>query len=372
MTGPVDRRKFLRAAGVTAVGAAAAGIGGELLLGKQFRPAPPVSMTPTAPSPTTTAPPPQLEIHPMTPLPADQTLDNIAGLSPFYTPNKKFYRVDTSLVLPKISSADWQLRIHGMVDRPMTLSYDDLIRLPLIDRDITLTCVSEAVGGNFIGNARWQGTLLAPILRKAGIHQGADQIVMRDMHGMTIGVATEPVMDGRDALLAVGMNGEVLPQAHGYPVRVVVPGLYGYVSATKWVVDMEFTTFGAFSAYWVKQTPAWSQQAPIKTESRIDVPKKRSTVAAGQVTIAGVAWAQHTGIEAVEVGIDGVFYQAKLPAQDTIDTWRQWYYVWDATPGQHVLQVRATNKSGYTQTAIKHRTDPDGATGYHTITVNVT
>jgi hypothetical protein len=242
----------------------------------------------------------------------------------------------------------------------------------MIDRDITLTCVSEAVGGNFIGNARWQGTLLAPILRKARIQSGADQIVMRDVHGMTIGVATEPVMDGRDSLLAVAMNGQVLPQAHGYPVRVVVPGLYGYVSATKWVVDMEFTTFGAFSAYWVKQKPAWSQQAPIKTESRIDVPKKRSTVNAGQVTIAGVAWAQHTGIEAVEVGIDGIFHEARLPVQDSIDTWRQWYYVWDATPGQHMLQVRATNKSGYTQTAVKHRTDPDGATGYHTIMVNVT
>jgi len=372
MTGTVDRRRFLRAAGITAAGAAAAGVGGELLLGKQFRQAPPASMA-AGPSPSTTAaPPPQLEIHPMTPPAADQTLDNIAGLSPFYTPNKEFYRVDTSLVLPKVSSRDWRLRIHGMVDRPMTLSYDDLIQLPMIDRDITLTCVSEAVGGNFIGNARWQGTLLAPILRKAGIQRGADQIVMRDVRGMTIGVATDPTIDGRDSMLAVAMNGQVLPQAHGYPVRVVIPGLYGYVSATKWVVDMEFTTFGAFSAYWVKQTPAWSQQAPIKTESRIDVPKRRGTVAAGQVTIAGVAWAQHAGIEAVEVGVDGVWYEAKLPAQDTIDTWRQWYYLWDATPGQHMLQVRATNKSGYTQTATKHRTDPDGATGYHTIVVTVT
>ena len=369
MTGTVDRRRFPRAAGITAVGAAAAGVGGELLLGKQFRKVPPVSMAPAPPSPAT-APPPELTINPMTPLRADQTLDTIAGVSPFYTPNKKFYRVDTSLVLPKVSSRDWQLRIHGMVDRPVTLTYDDLIQLPMIDRDITLTCVSEAVGGNFIGNARRQGTLLAPILRKAGIQRGADQIVMRDVHGMTIGVATDPTLDGRDSMLAVAMNGQVLPQAHGYPVRVVVPGLYGYVSATKWVVDMEFTTFGAFNAYWVKQ--GWSQQAPIKTESRIDVPKRRSTVTAGQVTIAGVAWAQHTGIEAVEVGIDGVFYPAKLPAQDTIDTWRQWYYVWDAPPGQHMLQVRATDKSGYTQTAIKHRTDPDGATGYHTITVNVT
>jgi DMSO/TMAO reductase YedYZ molybdopterin-dependent catalytic subunit len=372
MTGPVNRRKFLRAAGVTAVGAAAAGVGGEMLLGKQFRsgPKPPVSMTPSVPSPTM-SPPPQLQIHPMTPLPADETLDSITGISPFYTPTKKFYRIDTSLVLPKVSPADWQLRIHGMVDRPMTLTYDDLIRLPMIDRDITLTCVSESVGGNYVGNARWQGTLLAPILRKAGVHRGADQIVMRDVKGMTIGVATEPVLDGRHAMLAVAMNGQVLPQAHGYPVRVVVPGLYGYVSATKWVVDMEFTTFDAFSAYWVKQKPAWSQRAPIKTESRIDVPKRLSNLPAGQVTIAGVAWAQHTGIEAVEVGIDGIFHEARLPAQDTIDTWRQWYYVWDATPGTHVLQVRATDKSGYTQTELKHKAPPNGATGYHTIHVSV-
>jgi DMSO/TMAO reductase YedYZ molybdopterin-dependent catalytic subunit len=374
MTGTVDRRKFLAAAGLTAVGAAAAGVGGELMFGKDFRrntAAPEPGMTAPAASASPAAKVPELKINPMRQLPADETLDSVAGISPFFTPNAKFYRVDTSLVLPKISPAQWQLRIHGMVDRPMTLTYDDLIQKPMIDRDITLTCVSEAVGGNFIGNAQWQGTLLAPILRKARIQRGADQIVMRDVHGMTIGVATDPTLDGRDSMLAVAMNGKVLPQAHGYPVRVVIPGLYGYVSATKWVVDMEFTTFDAFSAYWVKQKPAWSQQAPIKTESRIDVPKRRSTVAAGQVTIAGVAWAQHQGIAAVEVGIDGVFHEATLPAQDTIDTWRQWSYTWDATPGQHMLQVRATNKSGYTQTAVKHRTDPDGATGYHTILVNV-
>ncbi|HEY2266599.1 MAG TPA: molybdopterin-dependent oxidoreductase [Streptosporangiaceae bacterium] len=372
MTGTVDRRKFLAAAGLTAMGAAAAGVGGELLFGKDFR----RNTAAPAPGMTAPAPPavkvPELKIDPLRRLPADETLDSLSGISPFFTPNKSFYRVDTSLVLPKVSPADWQLRIHGMVDRPMTLTYDDLIKKPMIDRDITLACVSEAVGGNFIGNAQWQGTLLAPILRKARIQRGADQIVMRDVHGMTIGVATDPTLDGRDSMLAVAMNGQVLPQAHGYPVRVVIPGLYGYVSATKWVVDMEFTTFDAFSAYWVKQKPAWSQQAPIKTESRIDVPKRRSTVAAGPMTIAGVAWSQHTGIEAVEVGIDGVFFEAKLPAQDTIDTWRQWYYTWDATPGQHTLQVRATNKSGYTQTSLKHRTDPDGATGYHTILVNVT
>ena len=257
-----------------------------------------------------------------------------------------------------------------MVDNPVTITFDELIQLPMIEHDITLTCVSEAVGGGYIGNARWQGMLLADVLRKAGIQSGADQIVMRDVKGMTIGVATEPVMDGRKSLLAVGMNGQLLPQEHGYPVRVVVPGLYGYVSATKWVVDMEFTTFGAFNAYWVKQ--GWSQQAPIKTESRIDVPKRRSTVTAGQVTIAGVAWAQHAASRPSRWPSTASGTRRNSPAQDTIDTWRQWYYVWDATPGQHVLQVRATDKSGYTQTAVKHKTDPNGATGYHTIQVTVT
>ncbi len=359
MTTTIDRRKFLTAAGVTAVGAAAAGVGGELLLGKHFRTTPPVPKAKV----------PKLQIQPMTPLPADETL-NIAGLSPFYTPDADFYRVDTALVLPQVAADTWQLRIHGMVDNPVTVTFDQLIRRPMVEHDVTLTCVSEAVGGGYIGNARWQGVLLADLLREAGIQSGADQVVMRDVKGMTIGVATEPVMDGRTSLLAVGMNGQLLPQEHGYPVRVVVPGLYGYVSATKWVVDMELTTFGAFDAYWVKQ--GWSQQAPIKTESRIDVPKRRGTVAAGQVTIAGVAWAQHRGIEGVEVSVDGVWYEAKLPAQDTIDTWRQWYYVWDATPGLHVLQVRATDQSGYTQTAVNHKTEPNGATGYHTIRVTVT
>ena len=236
---------------------------------------------------------------------------NVPGISPFYTPNTDFYRVDTSLVIPQLQSSTWQLKIHGMVDKPMTITFDELMKMPMVEHDITLTCVSEAVGGGYVGNARWQGTLLADILRKAGIQSGAEQIVMRDVKGMTIGVATEPVMDGRKSMLAVGMNGQLLPQAHGFPVRVVVPGLYGYVSATKWVVDMEFTTFGAFDAYWVKQ--GWSQQGPIKTESRIDVPKAAQHRTAGQVTIAGVAWAQHVGIEAVEVGVDGVWYRRSSP-----------------------------------------------------------
>ncbi len=364
MTTTIDRRKFLAAGGVTAVTAAAAGVSGELLLSRRLRARPPAAKL-AGPAPL-----PELKIAPMTPLPADETL-NIAGLSPFYTPESTFYRVDTALVVPQVNASTWQLRIHGMVDKPLILTFDDLIRRPMLDHDVTLTCVSESVGGGYIGNARWQGILLADVLREAGIQSGADQIVMRDVNGMTIGVATDPVLDGRESLLAVGMNGQLLPPEHGYPVRVVVPGLYGYVSATKWVVDMELTTFGAYDAFWVKA--GWSQQAPIKTESRIDVPKGGGTkLASGQVTIAGVAWAQHRGIAAVEVSVDGTWYDAKLAVQDTIDTWRQWYYVWDATPGPHVLQVRATDQTGYTQTAVAHRTEPNGATGYHTIKVNVT
>jgi DMSO/TMAO reductase YedYZ molybdopterin-dependent catalytic subunit len=356
MTARLDRRKFLAAAGGTAAVAAAAGVGGELLISKRYR----ANMQAAAPI--------ALPISPSLALPPDTAL-NIPGLSPFFTPDPQFYRVDTALSIPHVPASTWQLRIHGMVDHPMTITYDQLSRLPMTEHDVTLTCVSESVGGGYVGNARWQGTLLADVLRKAGIQPGADQIVMRDAAGMTIGVATDPVMDGRASMLAVGMNGQPLPAAHGYPVRVVVPGLYGYVSATKWVVDMELTTFGAFDAYWVRQ--GWSQQAPVKTESRIDVPKTGGDLTAGRATIAGVAWAQHRGIEAVEVSVDGTWHTASLAAQDTIDTWRQWYYVWQATAGRHTLKVRATDKTGHTQTATVHQPVPNGATGYHTVRVNV-
>jgi DMSO/TMAO reductase YedYZ molybdopterin-dependent catalytic subunit len=352
----LDRRKFLAVSGVTAVGATAAGVGGQMLSNKRF----------SVNTSTVRLAAPAVKPKP---LPKGATLD-IPGLSSFYTSNADFYRVDTSLVIPQVQAASWQLRIHGMVDNPTTITFDELMKMPMIEHDVTLTCVSEGVGGGYIGNARWEGTLLASVLRKAGIQPGAEQIVMRDAGGMTIGVAADPVMDGRMSLLAVGMNGQPLPQAHGFPVRVVIPGLYGYVSATKWVVDMELTTFAAFNAYWVQR--GWSQQAPIKTESRIDVPKAASTVPRGTVTIAGVAWAQHRGIEAVEVYVEGTWRQAKLASQDTPDTWRQWYYRWDATtPGTYQVMVRATDKTGHTQTSVKHQTEPDGATGYHTIHVTV-
>jgi DMSO/TMAO reductase YedYZ molybdopterin-dependent catalytic subunit len=356
-----NRRRFIVASSAAAGLAAAAGLGGQYLKDQR------------SPGGTATAAPPTVKIGGAgvkeQALPTGADITDIPDLTTFYTPTSGFYRVDTTLTVPKVSAQTWELRIHGMVDNPVTISYADLIKRPMIEHDVTITCVSESVGGSLMGNARWQGTLLAPILREAGIHPGATQIVMRDVQGFAVGVATEPVMDGRKTLLAIGMNGQPLPAEHGYPVRVIVPGIYGYVSACKWVVDMELTTFGAYDAYWTHR--GWSQQAPIKTESRIDTPKDGSKPTAGQVMIAGVAWAQNHGIEKVEVGIDGDWHQATLAVQDTIDTWRQYYYPWQATPGMHKLQVRATDKTGYTQTSNVHHPLPNGATGYHTINVTV-
>jgi DMSO/TMAO reductase YedYZ molybdopterin-dependent catalytic subunit len=349
-----NRRRFLLASLSVTAAVAAAGTAGQLLTRKGVK----------APKPEVAGP-----VQTLPPLPAADQLDNIAGISPFYTPNAKFYRVDTALVVPKVTPQEWKLRIHGMVDKPVEIDFKDLMSRPQLQRDITLICVSESVGGGYIGNARWQGARLADLLREAGVHPGATQIVMRDVQGMALGVSTEAVMDGRDALLATKMNGEPLPAEHGYPVRVVVPGLYGYVSACKWVVDMELTTYSAYDAYWVKRD--WAAQALVKTESRIDTPKVGKPLQPGQVVVAGVAWATHRGIAKVEVGVDSVWAEATLASQDTVDTWRQWYYRWDATAGLHTLQVRATDLTGYTQTATVHGPPPNGATGYHTVKVTV-
>ena len=355
----INRRRFLAVGAASAAVAVGTGVGGQMLSNRRFN----VAASRNAVKLT----------KPVSarPVPKKVTDVNIPGLSSFYTPNSEFYRVDTALVVPQIPAQTWSLRIHGMVGKEINLTFSDLMKRPMIERDITLCCVSEPVGGGYIGNARWQGARLADILREAGVHPGADQIVSRDSNGMSIGTPVAAVMDGRDAMLAVGMNGVPLPQEHGFPVRMVVPGLYGYVSACKWIVDMELTTFAAYDAYWVKRR--WSQQAPIKTESRIDTPKKGTSLPAGQVMIAGVAWAQHKGIAAVHVRIDGGPWQkATLSPQDTIDTWRQWYIPWNATPGTHRIRVRATDKTGYTQTSVAHRSEPNGSTGYHTIQVTVT
>jgi DMSO/TMAO reductase YedYZ molybdopterin-dependent catalytic subunit len=302
-------------------------------------------------------------------LPADSDL-GIGGLSPFITPNTNFYRVDTALLLPQVAPGSWQLRIHGMVEREITLSFADLLHQPLIENYTTLTCVSNPVGGPYIGNARWLGASLASLLRAARIRSGADQLLCTSVDGFTSGTPVQAVMDGRDALLAVAMNGAPLPVAHGFPVRMVVPGLYGYVSATKWVTDIKVTTFAAEQAYWIQR--GWAQRGPVKTESRIDVPNGSAAVRAGRTQIAGVAWAQHKGIDAVHVRVDGrQWQQARLAAVPGIDTWRQWVLDWDAAPGTHRIEARATDATGYTQTAALAPPEPDGASGYPSVTVSV-
>ncbi|MFD7500211.1 molybdopterin-dependent oxidoreductase [Streptomyces sp. NPDC059850] len=300
----------------------------------------------------------------------------IKGISPFITPNHDFYRVDTALVVPRVDATSWSLRIHGRgVTREMTLSYQDLLRMPLIERDITLTCVSNEVGGPYAGNARWIGVRLADLLTACGVEPPskggpADQLVARSVDGMTIGTPVDDVMDGRDALLALGMNGEPLPFAHGFPARMVVPGLYGFVSACKWIKELELTTFDDYDPYWVKRN--WARRAPVKTESRIDTPKPFARPKSGPVMVAGVAWAQHRGIDKVEVRVDdGPWREADLAAEDTRDTWRQWSFPWQATPGGHTLTVRATDRTGRTQTQKRTRTIPDGASGWHSVVVTV-
>jgi DMSO/TMAO reductase YedYZ molybdopterin-dependent catalytic subunit len=356
---PVEpaRRSFLAASVATAGIAATAGLAGRLLAERSS-----VATARSAvkiPKPTVAGP----ALPPGTDL-------NIPGLASFITPNGDFYRVDTAIVLPEVDPTSWQLRIHGMVSREITITFDELLRRPLIEDYVTLCCVSNPVAGPYIGNAKWLGASLASLLRQAGIKAGADQLMCTSVDGFTSGTPVQTVMDGRDALLAVAMNGQPLPVAHGFPVRMVVPGLYGYVSATKWVTDINVTTFAGNYAYWAQR--GWSQQAPIKTESRIDVPNGASQIPAGRTAVAGVAWAQHKGIEAVEVRVDqGPWNQARLAAVPDLDTWRQWVWEWDATSGNHVIEARATDKTGYTQTAALAQPEPNGATGYPSVAVTV-
>jgi DMSO/TMAO reductase YedYZ molybdopterin-dependent catalytic subunit len=351
------RRQFLTTSGLAVAAAAAGALAGRELITRHN-----VSAARTAlrfPKPTVPAPP----------LPPGSDL-NIPGLSSFITPDGSFYRVDTALLLPQVDPASWQLRIHGMVQREVTLTFDQLLRRPLIEDYITLTCVSDPVGGPYVGNALWLGASLADLIRQARPLAGADQLLCTSVDGFTSGTPLQIVLDGRDALLTVAMNGQALPVEHGFPARMVVPGLYGYVSACKWVTDINVTTFASADAYWT--TRGWSQQAPIKTESRIDVPVSNSTIGPGRTPVAGVAWAQHKGVAAVEVRVDGgPWQQARLAAVPDIDTWRQWVWEWDATPGTHVLEARATDATGYTQTAVQAQPPPNGASGYPSAAVTV-
>jgi DMSO/TMAO reductase YedYZ molybdopterin-dependent catalytic subunit len=351
-----DRRRFIRTAGV--LGALS---GGGVLFARnreQVRvqqiqdmtgvPLPPLAAGETAVVPVT-------DFHPT---------------DPYITPNDGFYRIDTALSFPRVDRTKWRLRVHGLVEREKIFSMDDLMALPQVERIITLCCVSNRVGGPLIGNAVWRGVLLKDVLESCGIKNDAEQVFSTSLDGWTSGFPISSAMDGRDALIAIGMNGEALPLMHGYPARLVVPGLYGYVSATKWLSEINITTWSEQEGYWIPR--GWSREAPVKTQSRIDVPRQGETVPAGKFRLAGVAWAQHTGVERVEVRIDrGDWQTCDLGVDLTDDAWRQWIFDWDATVGEHLIQVRATDKSGYTQTEEVRRVDPDGATGWHTRTMNV-
>ena len=359
VTASADRRSFLVTAGVTVAAAAI----GEVA-GRSFATRKNVSLAQAAVRfPRATVPAP--------PLPTGVNLP-VPGISPFITPNGQFYRVDTALIIPQVDPSGWQLRIHGMVAREITISFDQLLHRPLIEDYITLTCVSDPVSGPYIGNAKWLGASLSSLIRAAGPLRGAEQLFCTSVDGFTSGVPLATVLEaGRDSLVAVAMNGAALPTEHGFPARLVVPGLYGYVSACKWVVDIEVTTWAGAAAYWYQN--GWAQQAPIKTESRIDVPAPGSQVKVGKVSVAGVAWAQHKGIEAVEVRVDnGPWQEATLAAVPDLDTWRQWVWEWDATDaGAHTIEARATDKTGYTQTAVQTPEAPNGASGYPAAQVSV-
>ncbi len=351
-----DRRRLLTgvAGGVVVAGAATAL--GQVLNGRQTVDAARVGLTLPAPA------------EPLPALPSGVDF-RLNGLSPFITKNQDFYRVDTALIVPQVNPDTWTLRVHGLVDRPIEITYEDLLKRPLTEADITLACVSNEVGGPYVGNARWLGARMADVLREAGLRSNADMLLSTSSDGFTCGTPLDVVMDGRDALFAIAMNGEALPVQHGFPVRQVVPGLYGYVSATKWVVDLKVTRFDTDEAYWTPR--GWAARGPIKVQSRIDLPGAKVT--AGRTTIAGVAWAQHTGLSAVEVRVDrGGWRQARLAQVPGPDTWRQWALDWDATPGEHTIEVRATDAAGRTQPEEHTSVAPDGATGWHTITVNVT
>ena len=303
-------------------------------------------------------------------LPAGAEL-GVPGLTPIVVPTADFYRIDTALIPPNIDRDTWQLRIHGMVEREVTLTYAQLIELPLIEQYVTIACVSNRVGGDLVGNTKWTGVRLRDVLDLAGVKPGATQLVGRSVDGWTAGSPTAWIMNPeREPMIAIGMNGEALTREHGYPARVIVPGLYGYVSATKWVTELELTTLEAFDAYWVPL--GWAKEAPVLTQSRIDVPPRNTNIPAGPMKIAGVAWAPDRGISRVEVSVDdGDFHDATLSVPISDATWVQWEYPWVATAGSHTARVRATDSTGETQTEVVTRPDPNGARGWHRIPFTV-
>ncbi len=302
------------------------------------------------------------------PLPVDPAV-KINGLSPLISPNKSFFQIDTGGGAPIIDPDTWTLKIDGMVKNPITVTYKDLLSRPLFELDNTLSCVSNPVGGLLVGNARWIGVRLDDLIREAMPTARADQVLASSDDGFGAGFPLS-VLDGRDAMIAIGMNGEVLPGKHGYPARLIVPGLYGYVSATKWVTHIELTRFDIKQGYWISQ--GWSALAPIKMGSRIDVPQQGSQIAGGKTTIAGVAWAPDDGVSAVEVQVDnGEWVTASLGPELAATSWRQWWLETDFNSGNHGVTVRARNSRGEVQTQTPADVLPNGAQGWHSVNFSV-
>ena len=354
----IGRRPFMQVAGAFAVVAVGTAAGGRVLL-ERARTIASSRLDVILPKPRDAA----------RPVPEGAMVD-AAGIGPIITPNEDFYRIDTALSIPQVDLSSWTLKIEGLVDRPYELTYDELLDLSRVERHVTLCCVSNEVGGDLVDNAKWLGVPLTELLDRAGLQAEASQIVGMSVDGFTAGFPVDTVYDGRQALVAVGMNDEPLPLKHGFPARLVVAGLYGYVSATKWLDAIVVNRWEEFDGYWIPR--GWSKEGPIKTQSRIDVPGNGRTLQPGLQPIAGVAWAQDRGISKVEVQIgDGGWQETQLGEAISKDTWLQWVLPWNATPGRHVIAVRATDATGETQTAAISSSDPDGATGHHTIVVEV-
>ncbi|WP_239073238.1 molybdopterin-dependent oxidoreductase [Sediminihabitans luteus] len=355
----IDRRRFLTYTGVAAVGAVLVGVGARALAAGA-RGVSAVRAAIRLPAAAT----------PAAAVPAGAEL-GIAGLAPYVTPNDDFYRIDTALRAPQVDPDTWVLKVTGMVDEPFEITFAELLALPLTEHHVTLTCVSNYVGDDLVGNALWLGYPVRELLARAAPQAGADMVLSTSVDGWTASTPLDVLQDtGRECLLAVGMNGEPLPVDHGFPARLVVPGLYGYVSATKWVTELKVTTFAQDLAYW--STRGWTPRGPIKLASRIDTPSVGVTLDAGTVTVAGVAWHQHTGIAKVEVQVDDEeWVEAELAEVVSADTWRQWVHRWDATSGSHTLRVRATDADGQVQTSDTAPPAPDGATGWHEVDVRV-
>ena len=306
--------------------------------------------------------------HPVT-VPAGASV-GVKGMGPFVVPNGDFYRIDTALTVPEVDPSGWKLKVTGMVDREVELSWEELLAKPMQQAMVTLMCVSNEVGGDLTGNAIWTGWPVRDLLRMAGVQSGADMVLSRSVDGFTASTPLQALTDDRNALIAVAMNGSAIPAAHGFPARLVVPGLYGYVSATKWVTELKVTTYAKDMGYWTSR--GWSAKGPVKTSSRIDVPRSGAKVAAGTVAVAGVAWRQHVGISKVQVKVDdGDWQAARLGTDATIDAWREWIYEWPATKGHHTVTVRAVDADGAVQTAAQAPPAPNGSTGYHSISVTV-